>query len=63
MIQILDQVNTGQFSRIENFFTPDEGRMGLVVSFVAILELVRDGLLSMTQNESLAPIYVKLARE
>ena len=37
--------------------------MGLVVSFVAILELVRDGLLSMTQNESLAPIYVKLARE
>ncbi|MBO68417.1 MAG: segregation/condensation protein A [Acidiferrobacteraceae bacterium] len=63
MIQILDQVKTGQFSRIESFFSLDEGRMGLVVSFVAILELARDGLVNITQNESLAPIYVKLARE
>ena len=34
--------------------------MGLVVSFIAILELVRDGLLRFTQNKDLAPIYVKL---
>lgn len=60
MVKILDQVKTGEYARIENFFSAEEGRMGLVVSFVAILELVRDGLLRFTQNENLAPIYVKL---
>ena len=60
MVQILDQVKSGQFARIEEFFSAEEGRMGLVVSFVAILELVRDGLLRLTQNEDLAPIYVQL---
>ena len=60
MVQILDQVKSGQFARIEEFFSAEEGRRGLVVSFVAILELVRDGLLRLTQNEDLAPIYVQL---
>ena len=60
MVQILDQVKSGQFARIEEFFSAEEGRMGLVVSFVAILELVRDGLLRLIQNEDLAPIYVQL---
>ena len=50
----------GEDPRIEEFFSAEEGRMGLVVSFVAILELVRDGLLRLTQNEDLAPIYVQL---
>ena len=60
MVQILDQVKTGEYARIESFFSVEEGRMGLVVSFIAILELVRDGLLRFTQNKDLAPIYVKL---
>jgi len=60
MVQILDQVKTGEYARIESFFSTEEGRMGLVVSFIAVLELVRDGLLQFTQNENLAPIYVKL---
>ena len=60
MVQILDQIKTGEYVRIESFFSVEEGRMGLVVSFIAILELVRDGLLRFTQNKDLAPIYVKL---
>jgi len=60
MVQILDQIKTGEYARIESFFSVEEGRMGLVVSFIAILELVRDGLLRFTQNKDLAPIYVKL---
>jgi segregation and condensation protein A len=60
MVQILDKIKTGEYGKIEDFFSASEGRMGLVVSFVAILELVRDGLLTMTQNENLAPIYVRL---
>ena len=60
MVQILDHVKSGEYTRIEDFFSTEEGRMGLVVSFIAILELVRDGLLMLSQNKNLAPIYVKL---
>jgi len=63
MVQILDQVKHGEYARIEDFFKPEEGRMGLVVSFIAILELVRDSLLIITQHENLAPIYVTLPIE
>jgi segregation and condensation protein A len=45
---------------IGDFFSPEEGRMGLVVSFIAILELVRDGILSVTQSGEFAPIHVRV---
>ena len=63
MVQILDQVKTGEYRRIEDFFSVGEGRTGFVVSFVAILELVKGGLLTITQNENLAPIYVRLPNQ
>jgi len=63
MVQILDQVKTGEYKRIEDFFSVGEGRTGFVVSFVAILELVKGGLLTITQNENLAPIYVGLPNQ
>ena len=63
MVQILDQVKTGEYKRIEDFFSVGEGRTGFVVSFVAILELVKGGLLTITQNENLAPIYVRLPNQ
>jgi segregation and condensation protein A len=33
----------------------------VVVSFLALLELVRESLIEVTQSEPYAPIYVKLA--
>jgi segregation and condensation protein A len=33
---------------------------GMIVSFLAILELARESLVEITQSEALAPIYVKL---
>ena len=41
------------------FFNLEQGRTGLVVSFMAILELVRDDMLVVVQNESFGSIYVK----
>lgn len=35
------------------------GHAGMVVSFLAILELAREALIEITQSEALAPIYVK----
>ncbi|MDH5470510.1 MAG: segregation/condensation protein A, partial [Gammaproteobacteria bacterium] len=42
-------------------FTVEEGRMGVVVTFLAILELVKESLLDLTQSEPYAPIHVKAA--
>lgn len=62
MTDILERVKADQFMRFELLFTPEEGRMGVVVSFIAILELIRNSALELTQAEPFAPIYVK-ARE
>jgi segregation and condensation protein A len=42
-------------------FTAEEGRAGAVVSFVAVLELVKSQLITLTQNEPFSPIYVSVA--
>ena len=44
----------------EDIFDVAAGRPSLVVSFLAVLELARESLIEITQNEALAPIYVKL---
>ena len=44
----------------EDFFTPDEGKQGVVVTFLAILELCKEKLLTITQAGEFRPIHVKL---
>ncbi len=61
MVQILDTMKPGKRILFEDLFTVDEGREGVVVSFMAILELVRDGLLEIIQNENYSPIHVSIA--
>ena len=38
-----------------------QGRMGVTVTFVAILELVREGLIEIVQSELFAPLHVRAA--
>ena len=45
----------------DTLFEPQLGVAGLVVSFLAVLELVRERLVDLTQTAPFAPIYVKLA--
>lgn len=45
----------------ESLFDPALGVASLVVSFLATLELVKERLVVITQNEAFAPIYVKRA--
>ena len=44
-------------------FTRAEGRMGVIVTFLALMELVRSGLVSLVQNEPFAPIYLRARAE
>jgi segregation and condensation protein A len=54
-------VNAENFLNFELLFDVKEGRMGLVVTFLAILELLKESLLIFVQQEPFAPIHVKAA--
>ncbi len=60
MSDVLNQLQDGQFHGFEKLFQLEEGRRGLVVSFLAILELAKEMLIEIIQNEPLAPIYVRI---
>jgi len=57
---ILRRLQGGGYVVFDQLFDLTLGAQGLVVSFLAVLELARESLIEITQNEALAPIYVKL---
>lgn len=59
MTQILDRMRSSEYLRLQDILDPEEGRAGLVVSFIAILEMVREDLIAVVQNEPFAPIHIK----
>tara|TARA_B100000446_G_scaffold110996_1_gene103628 strand:- start:4128 stop:5153 length:1026 start_codon:yes stop_codon:yes gene_type:complete len=59
MSSILAQLKGGHFVSFADLFTPEEGRLGVVVSFLAMLELIKESLLDIVQHEVLGPIHVK----
>ncbi|HLS43694.1 MAG TPA: ScpA family protein [Paenalcaligenes sp.] len=65
MSQILRRLNDVQFLEFRELFTQQLDEGGgipvVVVHFLAMLELVRESLLQITQAEPYAPIYVRLA--
>ncbi|UCV13426.1 segregation and condensation protein A [Quatrionicoccus australiensis] len=50
----------GGFVQFETMFDPEMGAPGLVVHFLAMLELAREKLVEFTQTEAFAPIYVRV---
>jgi segregation and condensation protein A len=50
----------GGFVRFETMFDPAMGPPGLVVHFLAMLELAREKLVEFTQTEAFQPIYVRV---
>ena len=61
MTNILKRLQTEDYVRFEDLFLQSEGRLGVVVTFIALLELFRDDMLIVVQNEPYAPIHVKRA--
>lgn len=59
MTVILDRLNTESIVRFEQFFNSGEGRMGVVVTFLAMLELLKEHLIDMVQTEPFGPIHLK----
>jgi segregation and condensation protein A len=61
MGDILSTLELSSFVEFARLFRFEEGRMGVTVTFVAILELVREGLIEIVQAEPFAPIHVRSA--
>jgi len=61
MTEILSRVGAADFLAFETLFEPREGRLGLVVTFMAILELIKESLIVVVQQEPYAAIHVKAA--
>ena len=59
MSDVLKSLDDGEFHRFESLFNLEEGRLGVVVTFLAMLELAKEMLVEIVQNESLGPIYLK----
>jgi len=63
MSDVLAGITGGGFREFTTLFDPSEGRMGVVVTFLALLELVREALIDLVQNEPYGPIHVQAAAE
>lgn len=60
MSRILERMDAVRFTPFSTLFTPEEGRPGVVVTLLALLELIREALLELVQAEPFAPIHVRL---
>ncbi|HEY5643751.1 MAG TPA: ScpA family protein [Woeseiaceae bacterium] len=61
MSEILSRVKTNTFTNFVDLFDPEEGRMGVAVTFIAILELLREAIIEVVQSEAFAPLHVRAA--
>ncbi|MGH8705406.1 MAG: segregation and condensation protein A, partial [Burkholderiales bacterium] len=61
MSQILRRLREHRVLEFTELFDPARGVAVLVVTFLALLELAREALIDVTQAESFAPIYVRIA--
>ena len=59
MASVLDKLKGRDFVPFIELFNPEEGKLGVVVTFLATLELVKGSLIELVQTESFAPIHVK----
>ena len=59
MGELLTRLEDGSFHRFESLFEAREGKLGVVVTFLSILELAKERLLEIVQEVALGPIYLK----
>ena len=58
---VLAHVSRTQFVEFTTLFTPQEGRQGVVVTLLAVLELLRESLVELVQSRPYGPIHVRAA--
>jgi len=59
MLAIMERLAGGRFTPFEALFSLEEGRAGVVVTFMAILELAKEAMIEIVQNAPLSPLHVR----
>ena len=59
MSHVLSRLDTETYTEFSSLFKVEEGKPGVVVTFLAILELLRESLIEMVQAHSYGPIHLK----
>jgi segregation and condensation protein A len=59
MSEVLARVSPNRFTPFVALFSAEEGRLGVVVTFLAIMELIKEALIEIVQTEPFGPIHVK----
>lgn len=63
MSEVLERLTGEQFVPFVSLFSVTEGRLGVVVTFLALMELIKEALVEIVQTESFGPIHVKARAE
>lgn len=61
MTRVLDALSARAHVEFVSLFSPEEGRRGVVVTFLAVLELVKEHLVECVQTDPFAPLYLRAA--
>ena len=59
MSEILMRIKANEFTGFADLFDAEEGRMGVAVTFIAILELLRESVIEVVQSEQYAPLHIR----
>ncbi|MFK7730463.1 MAG: ScpA family protein [Pseudomonadales bacterium] len=58
MTLLLERVGDQQFVSFASVFVIEEGRLGVVVTFLAMMELLKEKLIDIVQSEAFGPIHI-----
>jgi segregation and condensation protein A len=61
MSEILSRIKANEFTGFGDLFDAEEGRMGVAVTFIAVLELLRESVIEVVQSEQYAPLHIRAA--
>lgn len=62
MSQVLESLQKNTYLRFAELFRRSEGKAGAVVSFLAILELVKESMVELSQMEPMSEIHIRLTQ-
>ena len=61
MSDIISKIQSTKFIDFNELFDKKEGRLGIAITFLAILELLKDAMIDVVQNEEFAPMHIRVS--